>query len=504
MIKCICDLLDKNVLSNGEKIAFKEINRSITFNDFQMRSYSISTFLCKWERDSIVIFIDKGIDALCSMIGAVGSNNYYTVMDVNTPKNRIIDIISQLEPKVILTTKKYESILKDFQIENYICLEDINDNVDKKLLLNRRNNLIDTDSMYVLFTSGSTGSPKGVVVSHKALLSYIEWFIEEFKIDNNTVFGSQTPLYFSMSVSDVFSTIVLGATMCLIPKMYFSFPIKLIEYLNNEKVNTIYWVPSALSIIYNFKALDQLKMNYINKILFAGEVMPMKVLNYFRSQLPSVKYFNLFGPTETTDICTFYTVDKKFEDYDVLPIGKHCNNVDVIILKDDNTEALGEESGELCVRGSFLASGYYKNTQKTSEVFIQNPLNNYYPEVIYKTGDIVKYNSEGELIYLSRKDFQIKHMGYRIELGEIEAKAGSIDGISSVACIYDNLNDEIILYFVSTVIEKNDVLLSLVSLLPKYMIPSKVIRIESMPYNSNGKINRSVLKEKGENKVCKN
>ena len=176
--------------------------------------------------------------------------------------------------------------------------------------------------MYILFTSGSTGIPKGTILSHKAVLSYLSWFTEEFEINEETIFGNQTPLYFSMSVSDVLSTIFSGATLYLIPKTYFSFPIKLVDYINENKINTIYWVPSALGIVSNFKVFDVKQITTLKKVLFAGEVMPTKVLNYWMDNLPNVKYSNLYGPTETTDICTFYTVDRKFESNESLPIGK--------------------------------------------------------------------------------------------------------------------------------------------------------------------------------------
>ena len=173
---------------------------------------------------------------------------------------------------------------------------------------------------------------------------------------------------------------------------------------------------------------------YLRTVLFAGEVMPVKHLNYWRKFLPDCTYANLFGPTETTDICTFYRVDRIFENDESLPIGKACDNCSVLLLTDDGREALPGEEGELIVRGSFLADGYYNDPEKTAAAFPQNPLNKAYPERVYRTGDIARLNEKGEFIYISRKDFQIKRSGYRIELGEIEAAVGSLDG---VMCIRD-------------------------------------------------------------------
>lgn len=209
------------------------------------------------------------------------------------------------------------------------------------------------------------------------------------------------------------------------------------EYLNEKQVNTVYWVPSALCIAANWKAFEYVSVPTLKKVLFAGEVMPNKQLNILRNELPGVLFANLYGPTEVTDICTYYVVDREFADDEPLPIGNACSNCGVLVLKDDNTQALPGEEGELCVRGSFLAMGYYNNAEKTSQVFVQNPLNPYYPETVYRTGDIVKYNERGELVYISRKDFQIKHMGYRIELGEIETAVSAVDGMKACACVYD-------------------------------------------------------------------
>lgn len=203
-------------------------------------------------------------------------------------------------------------------------------------------------------------------------------------------------------------------------------------------------------------------------------------------------FANLFGPTETTDICTYYVIDRKIENTESLPIGKHCDNCDVMVIKEDGTEARDGEEGELCVRGSFLAAGYYKNPEKTNQVFVQNPLNKAYPEVVYRTGDIVKYNEKGELIYISRKDFQIKHMGYRIELGEIENRINNIDGIMNCACIYDTENSKIVLFYQGN-IDEVEILNKAKEKLTNYMVPNKVVKLDKLPYNANGKIDRKLL-----------
>ena len=210
--------------------------------------------------------------------------------------------------------------------------------------------------------------------------------------------------------------------------------------------------------------------------------------------MPDALFANLYGPTEITDICTYYIVNRKFADDEPLPIGNACNNCDVIVITDDGKEALVGEEGELCVRGSFLAMGYYNNLEKTMQAFVQNPLNSYYPEWIYKTGDLVKYNPYGELIYITRKDFQIKHMGYRIELGEIETAVNSLNNITACACIYDTESDKIVLIYQGDHLDDLTVMNGIKDKLPSYMLPNKMIHIKQMPHNQNGKIDRVWLK----------
>ena len=332
-----------------------------------------------------------------------------------------------------------------------------------------RDRQIDTDPLYALYTSGSTGVPKGAVLNHRNVIAYSKWSADTFNIDENTVFGNQTPFYFSMSVTDIYSTLRTGATLVIIPKAFFAFPIKLVEFLNENKVNTIYWVPSAISIVANLKLFKFAKPEYLKTVLFAGEVMPTKQLNYWINNLDKdILYANLYGPTETTDICTYYVVDRPFRDDEPLPIGRHCDNCDVVIVNEKGEEAKVGEEGELFVRGSFLSAGYYNNPEKTAAAFVQNPLNKAYPETVYKTGDLVKMNEKGEILYICRRDYQIKHMGYRIELGEIEAAASAVDGMKESVCVYDEKNDKIVLIYSAAKTNDEKVLAQLKTKLTDY------------------------------------
>lgn len=496
-MKNILEMLEKSAYSYPEKYVFRDAEKSITYSDFLKKAKKIGCALAAADvyKSPVAIIISRSVECLTAMFGVLMGGCFYTVIDSEMPSERVKTIFDTLQPSAVLASEDCLRLVENLDYNGRIIMynEASSFEPNDETLQNIRNDMVDTDPAYVLFTSGSTGIPKGAVLNHRSVLSYIEWYAKTFEINENTVFGSQTPFYFSMSVSDVFSTIYKGATLNIIPKTLFSFPIKLIEYLNERMINTVYWVPSALSIVAKLKVLDYLKPEFLKKVLFAGEVMSVKTLNYWQNKLPDAFFANLFGPTETTDICCYYIVDRKFSDCETIPIGNACDNCKLFILDENGAEAKTGEKGELYVGGSFLSMGYYNNQEKTAQSFVQNPLNRAYPEIVYKTGDIVKQNEKGELLYISRKDMQIKRMGYRIELGEIEAAASSADGVFSAAAVYDKNDDSIILVYEGKQKNTDEVMNVLKNRLPDYMIPQRVIRIKSMPINTNGKIDRNRL-----------
>ena len=496
-MKNILEFFEITTKKRPQKTGFTDGKQEMTFAQAMDHAKRIGTALAALGRKkAVAILIDRNCRCIDAMLGSLYAGDFYTVIDTHSPADRIENILCSLGDPILLTDQESMSLAEKLQQNRQLVIyEDlIAAQADEAILAQIRREMIDMDIAYILFTSGSTGVPKGAVISHRALISYINWVTAEFKFDENTLFGSQTPLYFSMSVTDFYSTIKCGCAYHIIPKPYFSFPVMLIDYLNEKEINTIYWVPTAISILSNWKAFDVKKPAYLKTVLFAGEVMPTKQLNYWIHNLsPDITYANLFGPTETTDICTFYVLDRKFADSDSIPIGVHCDNCNVLIVKEDGTEAAPGEEGELYVRTSFMAEGYYNNPEKTAQVFVQNPLNSAYPERVYRTGDLVRMNAAGEILYISRMDFQIKRSGYRIELGEIEAAANSVEKVKSCACVYSKASDCLVLFYEGGPKDTSAVEAAVKGKVPSYMLPDKVIRMKEMPKNANGKIDRKHL-----------
>ncbi len=502
MKKNILQYLEEATEKHPQSIIFGDANAEITYADFSEQTRKIGSGLLSLgcERKNVVIFIDKSIHCLLGMFGAMYANACYAIIDVTSPVERITSIFRTLEPSVIITNAAFQKKCAEaFSFSDIpICLlEDLQARPeDTAALAKTRERQIDTDPLYVLFTSGSTGIPKGSVICHQSVMIYAETIRKTFHIDADTVWGSQTPFYFSMSILDVFTTVVAGCCLYIIPKICFSFPLMLIDFLDKKKINSIYWVPTAFNIVADVDTFSVAKPQYLKNILFAGEPMPVKQFNYWKRHLPDALYANLFGPTEITDTCTYYIVNRDIQLGESMPIGIPFDNCGILVIDENGQEVLpgSDKEGILYVRGSFLGMGYFNNPEKTASAFVQNPLNQSYPETVYNTGDIVAYNPYGELIFKGRRDHQIKHMGHRIELGEIETAAAAIDGIDTVCCLYDKEKAEIHLAYVGKTDEKA-VMDAMKGAVPHYMIPQRVTKMKKMPINMNGKIDRLLIQK---------
>ena len=500
MQKSVIEYLAKTTNKYPQKTAVRDADGDITFSELLASAFVLADEIkkCKVSRQPIGVYIPKGCKMVQAFAGINMSGNFYVPLDTKSPDTRILSILNVLESNVVMTDKTHEKYIREICDKYVIVIEDVLQEHSKEGAdaENYLVNQIDTDPVYSIFTSGSTGTPKGVVVSHRGVIDYIDWAVSTFGFRDDAVIGNQAPFYFDNSTLDIYLMYATGATLDIIPEKYFTFPAELIDYLNDHKISFVFWVPFVLINVANKDIFSAKLPESLKDVFFAGEVMPNKHLNYWRRYLPQCRYANLYGPTEITVDCTYYVVDREFADDESLPIGFPCRNSDVLILVDQQREAVINEQGELCVRGSSLALGYYNDWEKTQKAFIQNPLNTHYPETIYCTGDIVFRNEQGEIIYVGRKDSQIKHNGYRIELGEIENAVLASKLVENCCAVYDFNNKKIVLFYQSSQeITKSDFRKGIADRIPRYMIPTDYYREDVLKQNTSGKIDRSYYKK---------
>jgi len=503
MIKNIIEYFNETVKNKGTKIAVVEGEKKITFMELDRKSKILSSSIIDCVNDSnkpIAVFLPKTINSVISDIAITNSGNIYMNLDIKTPLDRINNIISLIEPKLIITNSIYfmqvESLGLSIPILNIDTIDFQNGLIKEEVILNRLTKLIDTDPYCIINTSGSTGTPKGVVLNHKSFIDFTEWSIDTFKFSEYEIIGSLSPLVFDIYSYELCLLMSKGSTIVLIPDTLAAFPIKILEILDKENITFLFWVPTIMVNIANMGLLDKIQLPSLKTVWFAGEVFPTKQFNYWKKNLKDCLFANLYGPIEITLDCTYFIVDRDIPDDEPLPIGIACRNTDILILNDDDKLVGKGEEGELCVRGSSLAMGYYNNPEKTFLAFVQNPLNSSYPEIIYRTGDVVSVNNRGEIIFKGRKDSLIKHLGYRIELGEIEHVIVNSLKIAKNGCVVYNVNKkEITLFYeANNEIPVVEFRKELTKVLPKYMIPTVYTFMQELPRNTNGKIDRLFLK----------
>ena len=504
-------------MADRDKVAFTGVGgETMTFNELSGFSRSCGSYLLGKgiTKKPVAVFMQKSPNMIAAFFGCVYAGNYYIPLDAEMPAFRIKLILEAVEPAVIICDDVTGDLIKEWGLTYPAAHYDdiFKFSVDDDALTDVRKNAIDTDPLYIVFTSGSTGTPKGVVATHRSVIDYIENLSSVLGVTEDSVFGNQSPLYLDACLKEVYTTIKFGCSAFLIPPSLFMFPVKLIEYLNDNGINTICWVASALSLVAGLGALKSAVPKSLHTIAFGSEVFPVRHYNLWRELLPDAQFIHLYGPTEATGMSCYYYAKRTYEEGESIPIGFPFNNTEILLLDDNESIAADGEPGEICIRGTCLSPGYFGDKEKTANAFVQNPLS-VYPDIIYKTGDLGRRGSDGELYYISRRDHQIKHMGHRIELAEIEYVANSSDDVGLACAVFDDKDSKIVLYFVSAsevaAADDDSAILRTVKAylkanLPRYMMPQSVIPLDEMPQTPGGKIDRvgllAAYKEKREKK----
>lgn len=484
----------------SSKTAVIDGDRSITFGQLDVKSRQLAKLIvgiCNCKNRPIAMFLPKCIEAVITDLAITYSGNAYMNLDVKNPAERLGNILALIQPAAIVTNSKFKGIIepiaKEIKVINIDDIQESSEAPASDFFLNRNNDLIDTDPYCIINTSGSTGTPKGVVLNHKSFIDFMAQTFDEYRFSENDVIGSLSPVVFDIWSYELCLLQGKGASIVVIPDTYSAFPVKILQLMQQHSVSYIFWVPTIMVNIANMGLLKQVELPSLRLCWFAGEVFPTKQFNIWRNSLPQTTFANFYGPIEITLDCVYYTIEREIADDEPIPIGKPFRNTSILILNDKNENITEPNTeGELCIRGTSLAMGYYNNPEKTAAAFVQNPLNNSYPEIIYRTGDLVFINDRGEIVFKGRKDSLIKHMGYRIELGEIEhVIINTLKLVKNGCVVYNHQRKEITLYYESeNELTPADFRKSIGNTLPKYMIPVIYHHLPELKRNTNGKIDR--------------
>lgn len=500
-MKNVLQWLEESEIKYSDKTVYSSDESSISFSELKIKSQKIGSGIIKKKFESripIAVALGKDVKTIAAFLGVVYSGRPYAPIDIEIPEARILKILESLNPAALVTDSEHEAYASEcLRKAGCRCSvlnidELLESELNKDELTFVRNNMVSTDPLYIIYTSGSSGKPKGVITSHESLINYIDAYTNVMGISSSDILGNQSPLDYIAAIRDIYVPLLTGAQSYLLGKELFMQPDVLFDKMNEKGVSCVSWSTSALTVLTKLGAFKNKKLTYLNKVCFSGSVMPGKVLNLWQINLPNCKFVNQYGPTEATASCTYWVVEHLIQEGESIPIGIAYDNYRVFLLNDDGTETKKGEQGEICVAGPVLALAYYNDIERTHAAFIQNPLNHSFNELIYKTGDYGSFREDGLLEFHGRMDRQIKHMGHRVELDEIENATMQVQGVKECAVCYEQEKEQIHLFFNGDV-EVRDVLIELRNRLPLFMVPRKAQKME-LPKLPNGKIDLISLK----------
>lgn len=514
--------VDRTPPHRKERIALTCSGFHFTWEALQDRTSQLAHFLKRYgikRQDRVAICLRRSAWSAAAMIGVLKADAVYVPLDEKAPDERMLKIIDDCIPGAVIcddtTINRINAVTGRARCRAGMVLLNSDGSPGcgphaESAGLPQLNACstappaygnIDADIACILYTSGSTGDPKGVMISHANILNYINWAVDYLGITRNDVILSTAPFHFDMSTFDIYCALKTGARLAVADYGLLMFPVRLIKFIEQEGVTIWKGISSLLMYIARTGALKPHRMPSLNKILFAGEILPARYLSEWMTCFPEKAFYNGYGPTEATGMSTCYRVPAAPESpSENIPIGKPRANTEIFLLDADGRPVVQGDVGELCIRGAGLSPGYWNDPEKTGARFIVNPAGPS-EDRLYKTGDLCRMRADGNLEYHGRKDDQVKWMGYRIELGEIENVLRSIDPVKDAAAVMTDggsgANREIVA-FVEGVSDAGitDLMLQINCRLPAYMRPRRIIAVDCIPRNDRGKVDRRELKKR--------
>ncbi len=491
MIKNVLQYLEQTAARLPDKVAVTDGGEEagLTFAALSDAAKRIGSALCRrgLTGKRVAIWMERSPSAVAAMLGAVYAGACYVPLDTAMPSVRLSYILSHSSVAAIVTDVSCAEAAGGYGLPVLPYKALINESVDGTALDEVRRAQTGEDEMYIIFTSGSTGRPKGVVGCHRAVIDYAEALTAALGLGEDCVFGCQSPLYFDAPFKELLTTLKCGATTVLVPRRLFSFPVLLLRFLNDNAVNTVCWVSSALSTVATLGALEAEVPTTLRTVVFGSEVLPPMHLRAWQSALPEARFWQLYGPTEATGMSCYFAVDRVFSDSDRIPIGRPFDGTGLLLLNEADEPA---EEGEIVLFGDCLTLGYDNDAERTAAAFTPYRFADGHVETVYRTGDLARYNERGELVFLGRRDGQIKRMGHRIEVGELEAVALRLGGVTRAVALARA--EDLLLVYTGEATEQA-VLDAIRTELPRYFWPRLCRRVDAIPLTDNGKIDRQAL-----------